>query len=158
MSVDDRGNRAALAGVILLVLLHFLLHPELLSWWWGPDLAAGALLIGALRLPASRAAILGFTLGLLEGAMALTGLGPLAVAYALVGYLAGRSWRVVFADVRVFLPVYLFTGSLMLIVLRHSIVIGDLVWSFIFLRAPVAALLTAIVAGAVEVADDAVRS
>lgn len=157
MSVDDRGGRAALAGVILLVLLHFLLHPELLSWWWEPDLAAGALLIGALHLPASRAAILGFTLGLLEGAMALTGLGPLAVAYALVGYLAGRSWRVVFADARLFLPAYLFTGSWLLLVLRQWIAVGDLAWSFMVLRAPVAALFTVIVAGGVEVAEDAVR-
>lgn len=157
MSVDGRGDRAALAGVLLLALLHFLLHPYLLSWWWGPDLAAGALLIGALRLQAGRAAILGFVLGLLEGAMALTGLGPLAVAYALVGYLAGRSWRVVFADVRLFLPAYLFTGAWLLVVLRQLIAVGDLVWSFMVLRAPVAALLTAIVAGAVEVAEDAVR-
>lgn len=158
MSVEDRGTRNALVGAALLAVLHFLFRPYLLSWWAGPDLAAGALLVAALRLQAGRAATVGFALGLLEGAMALGGLGPLAVSYALVGYGAARSWGVMFADVRLFLPAYLFTGGWMLIVLNQWIITGDLTWSFTLLRAPVAALLTAIVAGAVETAAGGLRT
>lgn len=134
------------AAVGLLAALHFLLRPWL-GWWGAPDLAVAALLAAALHLRPGGAAALGFALGLLEGAMAVAGIGPLAAAYAAVGYAAARSWSLVFADVRLFLPLYMVLGGFVLIVVEQWVVYGDLVWGFILVRAPVAALLTA-VAGA----------
>lgn len=153
MSGEEKGGGGlALAGAALLILLHFLARPYLVGWWASPDLAVGALMVAALHLGAGRAATLGFVLGLLEGTMALTGIGPLAMAYAVVGYGAARSWGVVFADVRLFLPVYLFIGGWSLLMVNQWVTTSDITWSFILLRAPVAALLTAAVAGVVEAA------
>lgn len=158
MSVEERRGGLALAGAAALVLLHFLARPYLLGWWAGPDLAVAALLIAALHLGAGRGATLGFVLGLLEGAMAMAGIGPLAMAYAVVGYGAARSWGLLFADVRLFLPVYFFIGGWMLIICNQWFTTGDLTWSFSFLQAPVAALLTTAVAGVVEVAAGGARA
>lgn len=157
-SREPRRAGLALAGAAALAVLHFLARPYLLSWWGSPDLAAAALLVAALRLGAGRAATLGFVLGLLEGAMAMGGIGPLAMAYAVVGYAASRSWGLLLADVRLFLPVYFFTGGWTLICFDQWVTTGDLGWGFVLLRAPVAALLTAAVAGVVEVAGGGHRA
>lgn len=158
MTDEERVGGGVLAGATALVLLHFLARPYLLDWWAGPDLAVGGLLIAALHLRAGRAATLGFVVGLLEGAMALGGIGPLAMAYAATGYAAARSWGLLFADIRLFLPVYFFVGGWILIAFNHWVTAGDLTWSFTFLRAPAAALLTAAVAAAVEVAAGGLRA
>lgn len=158
MSGEDRRNGLVLAVAAGLVLLHFLVRPYLLAWWAAPDLAVAALLLTALHMRPGRAATLGFVLGLLEGAMAMSGIGPLAMAYAVVGYAAARSWGILFADMRVFLPVYFFIGSLMLIVFNQWVTTGDLVSHFILVQAPVAALLTAAAAGVVEVSGGGLRA
>lgn len=158
MSGEERRGGLALAGAAVLAVLHFLLRPWLLSWWAGPDLAVAALLLAALRLRAGRAAILGFVLGLLEGAMAMGGIGALPMAYAVVGYGASRSWGLFFADVRIFLPAYFFVGGWLSLSLHQWATTGDLSWSYLFLQAPAAALLTAAVAGLVEVAGGGLRA
>lgn len=103
----SRGYGALVLG---LILLHFLLRPLLIGWPGAPDLLAGGLLLAALRLRAGWAAALGFVLGLLEGAMALEGMGSLMVVYTATGYLAARSRDLIFTDARVFLPLFLFLG------------------------------------------------
>lgn len=157
MSAGTRQGGAAVAGAGVLALLHFLARPYLLEWWGSPDLAVAALLVAALHLRPGPAAAVGFVLGLLEGAMALGGIGRLAMAYAVVGYGAARSWALLLADVRLFLPVYLFLGGWILITCHQWVTTSDLTLSFIFMRAPAAALLTAVVAGAVEAAGGGLR-
>lgn len=157
MSTGERRDGLALAAAALLVLLHFLLRPWLLAWWAGPDLAVAALLVGALHLPSGRAAILGFVLGLLEAAMAMGGIGALPMAYAVVGYGASRSWGLLFADVRIFLPAYFFVGGWLCVSFHQWATTGDIAWSFLFLQGPAAALLTTAVAGLVEVAAGGLR-
>ena len=158
MSVEGRRGGAALVGVVLLVLLHFLARPYLLGWWGSPDLAVAGLLVAALHLRPGWAAGVGFVLGLLEGAIALGGIGPLAMAYAVVGYGAARSWALLLADIRLFLPVYFFLGGWLLITCNQWVTTSDLTLGFIFLRAPLAALLTAAVAGIAEAAGGGFRA
>lgn len=131
----------------MLALVHFALRPTLTSWWLGPDLLAGALLLSALHLRAGTAAVVGFALGLLEASMALTDPAPLAAVYAVAGYLGVRSWDLLFADVRVFLPTFFVLGAWMLIVVKQWLTVDDMTWYFMGVPAAVAALLTAAIAG-----------
>lgn len=146
-AVSVRARRGMLlAGVVGgLLVLHFLLRPLFTGWPVSPDLLAGALLLATLRLRAGHAAALGFSLGLLEGAMALSGVGWLAVSYGLAAYAAVRSWELVFTDERSFLPVYLLAGVWLLDVLTVALTGGGLGWGFVLLRAPAEAVLTAVV-------------
>lgn len=144
------GHERTLAPMLViggLIALHFLFRPMLMQWPMAPDLLAGALLLAALRLRAGHVAALGFLLGLLEGAMAVTGIGALAVIYTLGGYVGARSWDLFFADVRLFLPVYLFLGTWVLQLVVSSSVGPEADWRLILLESPVSAALTAIVCG-----------
>lgn len=100
-----------MAVVAVLLLLHFLLRPWLTGLPIGPDLLLGGLLLAALRVQASTAAILGFVLGPLEAAMVLGDPGMYALVLTLTGYLAARSRDILFADAGFFIAVYLFVGT-----------------------------------------------
>lgn len=145
-AVSAAGRRGmVLAGVVGgLAVLHFLLRPLFTGWPVSPDLLAGALLLATLRLRAGHAAALGFFLGLLEGAMALSGMGWLAVVYGVTGYGAVRSWELVFTDERSFLPVYLLVGVWVLDVVTVSLTAGGPGWGFALLRAPAEAVITTV--------------
>lgn len=151
MSGEGEGDaRRALLGALLLALAHFVFRPYLVETWWSPDLLAGAVLVAALDVRAGQAAVVGFALGLLEGAMALEGLGILAAGYAGLAYVGARMWDLFYADARLFLPAYLLLGAWALLLVNAWSTMGDLTWSFSLFRAPVAALTTAAAAGAVE--------
>lgn len=138
----SRSGTALLAAGLL--VLHFLLRPLLAEWSVGPDLLAGGLLLAALDLRAGTAAVLGFVAGVLEGAMAGAGMSALSIAYALAGYLGARSWDLMFADARLFLPVYLVLGSWLLQVVPAGVAAEPgLGWGLALLRGPASALLTA---------------
>ncbi|MFQ5530396.1 MAG: hypothetical protein ACE5FP_08615, partial [Gemmatimonadota bacterium] len=66
--VDRMMSTLAVVG---LLLVHFFLRPRLMAFSAAPDLLVGGLLLAALRLRADHAAALGFTLGVLDAAMAL---------------------------------------------------------------------------------------
>ncbi len=70
-------------------LLHFSLRPLFVDWPVAPDLLTAAVLLGGLFLRAGSAAILGFSLGILEDAMALGG-GWTALLYTVAAYLGAR--------------------------------------------------------------------
>lgn len=151
MSGEGSADARRAAGcAVVLALLHFLFRPYLLQPWWMPDLLAAAVLVVALHLRASRAAVLAFALGLLEGAMALEGLGVLAAGYAAVAYAGARMWDLFYSDARLFLPVYLVLAGWVLLLVNAWTTMGELTWSFSLVRAPVAALGTALVAAVVE--------
>lgn len=147
---EDGGAGRALAGAAVLAVLHFLLRPYLVEVWWGPDLLVASVLVAALHLRAGRAALAGFALGLLEGAMALEGLGVLAAGYASLAYAGARTWDLFYADARLYLPAYLVLGAWLLLLVNAWTTMGELTWSFSLVRAPAAAVATALVAGAVE--------
>lgn len=131
--------------VVLLILLHFAFRPVLISWTYGPDLLAGALLLGALHLRAGPAAGLGFALGLLEASMALTGMGAIPVVYTLAGYGAARSRDLLYSDSPRFVPTFLFLG-VWAIHMATAFTTGQTtdVW-FGLVVAPVSSLATALV-------------
>jgi hypothetical protein len=136
--------------VVALVILHFTLYRFLVRWPVMPSFLIGGLLLAALRLRAGYAAFLGFSLGVLEAAMALVGLGTISIVLTVVGYLAARSRDLLFADARYYVFIYLFAGTwasemlLMLAMPGGPGILGGLV------LAPVSALGTAVVCGAAE--------
>lgn len=152
MSGYERRDAPALVGAVLLALVHFVLRPTLSSWWMSPDLLAGALLLTSLHVRAGTAAAIGFGLGVLDASMALTDPAPLAAVYALVGYAGVRSWQLLFADARIFLPTFFLVGSWLLVVVKQWIVVGDLTWYFVGVPAAVAAVLTTAAAGGWQLA------
>lgn len=132
----------------LLVLVHLLVRPSLTGAPWLPDLLTGAVLVAALGTRAGVAAALGFVLGVLEGAMALGGLGGTALVYTLLGYLTAR-WRdLFFADLPFLLFFYLFVGCWTTRLIMTAFTGPTLTWSFALLGAPASAALTALVCGA----------
>lgn len=94
-----------------LLLLHFLLRPRLMDFSLAPDLLVGGLLLASLRLRAGHAAALGFTLGVLDAAMALENLGIYGLVLLAVAFAAARSRDLLFADARFFVAIYLFVGT-----------------------------------------------
>lgn len=96
-------------GVLLLV--HFLFRPTLIEFGLAPDLLSGGLLLAALRLRAGHAAMLGFSLGVLDAAMALENPGMYALVLLTVAFAAARSRDLLFADARFFVAVYLLAGT-----------------------------------------------
>ena len=97
--------------VVLLVVAHFMFRPLFMDIPIRPDLLVGGLLLATLRLAAGHAAAFGFSLGLLESAMGLEGVGSLSVVYALIGFLAARSRDLLYADDARFPYTYLFIGT-----------------------------------------------
>ena len=96
--------------VVGFTLLHFSLRPLFIDWPVAPDLLTAAVLLGGLFLRAGSAAILGFSLGILEDAMALGG-GWTALLYTIAAYTGARFRDLIFADSRLFVPLYLFLGT-----------------------------------------------
>lgn len=94
----------------LLLTLHFALHPLWTGWPAGPDLLLGGLLLGSLGLRASRAALLGFILGLLEASMSLGPLGPTMLTLAGTGYAGSWLRDVFYSDSARFIPAFLVIG------------------------------------------------
>ena len=131
--------------VVAFILLHFSFRPFLVSWPVAPDLLTAAVLLGALSLRAGPAAILGFTLGILESGMALAG-GWTALIYTLAGYLGARFRELIFADLRLLLPLYLFLGT-WVIHLTIAALTDSLDVRSGLLIAPVEALLTTLAGG-----------
>ena len=139
------GSPAYGVLVGLLIVLHFGLRPLFTAWPGSPDLLLGALLLGSLRLRAGYAAVLGFLLGLLEGAMALGGMGTLMIVYALVGYLTARSRDVLFSDSRTFVPLFLFAGVWAVHLVQAALSDAGPSFGYALGMAPLAALGTALV-------------
>jgi len=142
---------------VALILLHFMLYRFFVRWPALPNLMIGGLLLAALRLRAGYAAFCGFSLGLLEAAMALAGFGTISIVLTVVGYLAARSRDLLFADARYYVFIYLFVGTwaaemlLMLAMPGGPGILGG------FVLAPISALGTAVVCGAAERAAAALR-
>jgi cell shape-determining protein MreD len=143
--------------VVGLVALHFTFHRFFAHWSVAPNLLVGALLLAALWLRAGYAAFLGFSLGVLESAMGLEGMGTIALVLTLLGYAAARSRDLLFADARYYTVIYLFFGTwlgeigLMAATPGGMNVLGALV------LAPLSAFATAVVCGSAETLVSAAR-
>lgn len=149
--MTGRGSGVGyLVLVGLLVVLHFLLRPALVAWPMGPDFLTGAVLLGGLRLRAGSSASLGFGVGALDGALALSGIGRVAFVYAVLGYTTSR-WRdLFFSDVPLYVFGYLFVGCWVAKLVLSGLEDLSLGWTFALLHAPVASALTAGICGAAD--------
>jgi len=154
---SKRGWSPDAAVVLALVVLHFTLFRFFVRWPAMPNFLIGGLLLAALRLRAGYSAFFGFSLGILEAAMGLEGMGSISIVLTVVGYLAARSRDLLFADSQYYVFIYLFAGtwvaevSLMLVMPGGPGLLGWLVF------APVSALGTAVVCGTAESVATALR-
>ncbi len=143
MSEGMRYTYGVLAAVMLGV--HFLARPLLEGLVVTPDLLSGGILVAGLTARAGTSAILGFLAGLLEAALSMGGLGRLTFVYTLLGYGSARSRDLIFADLEYFLFAYLSVGTWLTQVVLALLAGSTLSWSFVFVMAPINALLTALV-------------
>lgn len=144
--MEDTG-RAYWVWVALLALIHFLARPALAGPAWAPDLLTGAVLLAALGARAGVAATVGCALGLLEGAMALGGLGGTALVYTILGYVTAR-WRdLFFADLPFLLFLYLFVGCWATKLVMTVVAGTGLGWEYALITSPVSGVLTALLCG-----------
>lgn len=149
--MNGRGTTAAylvLVGVLLAA--HFLFRPTLVAWPLAPDLLTGAVLLGGLRLRAGAAASLGFGAGLLDGAMALTGIGRGALVYAVLGYVTSRWRELFFSDVPLFVYAYLFLGCWITKLVLSGLADLSLGLEFALVEAPAASAFTAAICGGAD--------
>lgn len=144
------SNLSGWVLVVLVLLLHFALHPLLSRWPAGPDLLAGGLLLGSLQLRAGQAAGFGFALGLLEASMALSGLGTLMLVFTLTGYVGARLRDLFYSDSARFVPTFLVVGVLLVQWIVAAFVSWPPAARFLLLHAPLAAIATAVVCWAGE--------
>ncbi len=87
-----------IAGMILLVLLHFYVRPRLWSTRTGPDFLFIALMFYAMRSGPGAGALAGFIVGLVDDALLPARFGAGMVANTIIGYLAAWGRAVFFAD------------------------------------------------------------
>lgn len=129
----------------LLLIVHFALHPVWSGWRAGPDLLAGGLLLGSLGLRSSRAAALGFVLGLFEASMALGPLGPTMLVLAAAGWIGAWLRNVFYSDSARFMPTFLVVGVWAIEVLLGLVAGGGVSLGTVALYAPISAIFTAAV-------------
>ncbi len=144
-----RGG-ARWAVIVVLLLLHFGLHPWLSQWRAGPDLLAGGVLLGSLQLRSGQAAALGFGAGALEASMALGPMGPTMIVMALGGFVGAWMRDVFYSDSGRFVPMFLVIGVWILQVVLALVAGGAVSAEGLLLLAPASALLTAVVCWTLE--------
>lgn len=141
------GPRFGLLGAVLvLTFLHFALAPVFQSWFASPNLLLCALLISARQLRPGVAAAVGFILGLLEDAMAVSHFGLGTLLLVLVAYLGSLTRDTFVGEEPLFIGTYLFVGTWVYEVAIYLIVgaSGDPL-SYIFVRAPLDGLATGVI-------------
>ena len=143
-------------AVALLVSLHFALRPVWVSWTVAPDFLLCAALLAARRVRAGTAAGIGFALGLLEDALAVTRFGLAALVFTGISYLGARTRDVFLGDEPLFLAGYLFVGK-WAADLALQIGAGTGSWLGLGVWAPLSALATAVVGVLVSAAVPAPR-
>ena len=94
-----------------LIVMHLLLHVALALGPVAPDLLVVALLLGCRALGSAGGAALGFVLGLLEDAFAVTSFGSNVFALTVVGALGARTRDFFVGDSIPFLAVFFMLGK-----------------------------------------------
>jgi len=84
--------------IVILVLLHFTLRPWLGNPRWAPDFLLLALMLYAIRARPGRAAIAGFTVGIMTDSLVEAAFGAGAFAHTVVAYLQAWGKAVFFPD------------------------------------------------------------
>jgi rod shape-determining protein MreD len=141
------GTRFGLLGAVLvLTFLHFALAPLFQSWLASPNLLLCAILISARQLRPGAAAAVGFILGMLEDAMAVSHFGLATLLLVLVAYLGSLTRDTFVGEEPLFMGTYLLAGTWIYETTIYLILgAGGDPLSYIFLRAPLDGLATAVV-------------
>jgi rod shape-determining protein MreD len=132
--------------IAVLIVLNFALSLGLGLGPAAPDLLVPAVLLGARRLSAGWAAVLGFGAGILQDSLALIGFGASAVLLTVLGFLGARSRDLFYGESLLFIALYLFVGKWVFDVTRYFVVgsvgAGDVVRELL-VQAPLAAVYSA---------------
>ena len=104
------GAIRAIISFLIFVVLHYTLRP-LLGWRAPMDFLVLALLLAAVRVRPSTAAVIGFVLGLISDSLAPDALGAGALAMTVVGFGASYLKAVFFADNLVLNAFFFFLGK-----------------------------------------------
>lgn len=134
--------------IVILLLLHLVLRLAL-GFTIVPDLIVVAALLGARRLGAPGAALLGLLLGILADSLAMVAFGATAVALVIVCFLGSRSRNFFEGDSYLFLAFYAFLGAWLVEAIRFGVG-GAMARGqepmLLLTQGPLAALYTAIAA------------
>ena len=153
--ISSRAGRLQLvAGMVLLILLHFYLRPRLWDTTVSPDFLFIALTFYAMRTGPGAGAVAGFVVGLMTDALTPAHFGAGALAHTMVGYLAAWARALFFADNLLvhagFVDVGLWVRNLIVLVAsgvdQHTLV------TELMVRSPLQALISAGFAALVLVA------
>lgn len=132
--------------IAVLVVLHFLLRLTFGIGTAAPDLLTVALLLASRRTRPALGAGLGFLLGLLRDALALTAFGAAIITLTALGYLGSRIRDLFEGESLIFILLYLFIGKWLYDVLYGLISRGPILEDSVgvmFLDQPLAALYAA---------------
>ncbi|NIR44080.1 MAG: rod shape-determining protein MreD [Gemmatimonadetes bacterium] len=145
IEVDRSGvNVVLVVLVLILAFLHFLFGPLFDSWFAAPNLLVCGVLVAARQLRPGAAAALGFALGLLEDAMAVSHFGLATLLLVLLGYLGSLTRDLFVGEEILFIGTYLFIGTWLFEVTSYLAIGGDSLF-FVLLQAPVDAIATGVV-------------
>lgn len=140
------GGLRLAVSIAVLAFVHLVLRPIVIDWYASPNLLVCAALIGARRLRPGAAAGLGFLLGLLEDAMAVSNFGVSTLLLVVIGYLSSATRDLFVGEEALFMGTYLFIGTWTYEVAGYLLGGGGAgALEYVFLRAPLTALLTAAV-------------
>jgi rod shape-determining protein MreD len=132
--------------VVLLPFLHFLLQVGFQVGNWTPDLLTLSLLLASREMRMSRAAGLGFLLGVLEDAFSILAFGANTLTLTLLGIVGARTRDLFLGESVQFFLIYLALGTWSRFAL-HWMVAGEEVRGVpgrvLLLEAPLTALFTA---------------
>ena len=110
---------------VLLLVMHFALHPLWSRWPVGPDLVAGGLILGSMQLRWGRAAVFGCVIGLLEASISLGAMGLTMLLFSLTGALVGWVRHLIYSDSDRVTPAFVFLGTWFLRIAVTLFVAGD---------------------------------
>ena len=99
------------AGAVVLMVLHFVLHVGFSLRAGAPDLSTLGLLVLAREVRMGTGAGIGFVLGLLEDALNALAFGTSTVAMTVVGAAASRTRDLFVGESATFVALYLFVGK-----------------------------------------------
>jgi rod shape-determining protein MreD len=132
-----------LVVVLALAFLHFALSPVFDSWYASPNLLLCAILVASRQLRPGAAAFIGFSLGLLEDAMAVSYFGLATLTLTLLAYLGSLTRDLFLGEEPLFIGTFLFVGTWLYEVVSFLVLgAGGDALSFILLRAPLDGLAT----------------
>ena len=143
MTDGGRGGRRLAAVIAVLAFLHLMLRPIVSDWYASPNLLVCAALLGARQLRPGAAAGLGFLLGVLEDAMRVSNFGVSTLLLVLIGYLSSVTRDLFLGEETLFMGTYLFLGTWLYEVVGYLVAGGGPgALAYVFLRAPLTALMT----------------